>query len=103
MATPVFVPDNPWVLGPVKPILPPTYNGPTGAVQCLTGCVRSDGTAIFQFQGLANRALVWSITTGSGLLQPYTVVTDQYGRANARYDAQGFSGPLVVTVQFAKE
>jgi hypothetical protein len=75
----------------------PVIYGPVGQVQCMTGIVRSNGTALFQYLGLPNQAISWAIT-GGGMLTPYSVATDQSGRANARYDAQGYTGPLQVFV-----
>lgn len=84
---------------PVMPVQPPpTGYEAVGEVQLLTGRVRADGTAIFQYVGLANAAVLWALMVGGGTLTPFDVKTDPSGRCSCRYDAEGYSGPLQVGV-----
>jgi hypothetical protein len=73
----------------------------------VTGLARASGGCLLEFDGPPNRGVEWSITAGSGAVAPLTDndgnpmdFTDKYGRAFARYDAGGYSGPLSVQVEY---
>ena len=66
----------------------------------VTGQARASGGCILEFDGPPNRGVEWSITVGSGAITALTDFTDKYGRAFARYDAGGYSGPLSVQVNY---
>ena len=68
-------------LGRVSPSVSvmPNYSGPLGTVECMTGLIRATGGAIFQFQGIPNAAVTWTITVGSGSLTAQSGYTDGRG------------------------
>lgn len=66
----------------------------------VTGIVRSNGTCILQFTGPANRSVVWSLVSGSGELQAQSWQTDAYGRAFALYKPGGYTGKVVIGVDY---
>lgn len=70
------------------------------ALVVVTGIITSDGSAIVEFYGPANKGLIWSITEGTGAITPINNYTDQYGRAFARYDAGGYVGPVQFEVRY---
>lgn len=86
-------------LGVVGTLAFPDQGMPVRVVN-VTGRVRASGGCILEFDGPPNRGVQWSVTVGAGAIAPLTEFTDKYGRAFARYDAGGYSGPLTVEVQY---
>jgi hypothetical protein len=66
----------------------------------VTGDVRANSVAIFMFLGPPNRVIQWTVLYGGGGIAPFSEMTDQYGRAAARYDAGGWVGSVRIGVQY---
>jgi hypothetical protein len=71
-------------------------------LKLVTGIIRSDGSGVFHFQGYPNRAVEWTLASGSGNLTPYSSTTDGSGRAWAKYDAGGYVGEITVQVVYGR-
>lgn len=58
--------------------------------------IYADATSMLVFQGQANVAVEWSITSGAGTVEPLSDATDERGIAGAIYRADGTVGDAVV-------
>lgn len=71
-----------------------------GRIIFLTGKVYASGSTFLSFIGPPDRTVRWSVVEGGGAVIPVTDYTDQWGRAAALYQAGGYTGKVVVRVEY---
>jgi hypothetical protein len=77
------------------------YLGVAPRVEKISGVLRSNGAARFQYTGKANAGVIWEISAGSGNLTPDHPYTDEHGVCLASYEPEGYEGQLTIQVHFA--
>lgn len=66
----------------------------------LTTRVLSDGSALLQLAGPANRVVTWSVESGPGTVAPLTPATDAYGTNYAIYTPGGTTGIATIRATY---